>query len=82
MPKKILPPGTLPLVVGSLLFITVGIIVCINPTSFFMNEGSAPYGAPSGTSYFSEKESQAFGFVFILLGFLIGYFAYRFARSI
>ena len=81
MAFKKLPSGTGSLIIGSLLFIVVGGIVLLNRTSFEMSGGNNRFGAPTMTTSFSGGETQVFGGVFIGLGILLAYFAYRYSKK-
>ena len=81
MPKKKLPDGTKPLIFIVLFFIATGIALIYNPTTHTVTSGTDIYATPDTTTVISGDETKALGGLFVGLGVLIGYFAYKFAKS-
>lgn len=80
MAKNKIPSGTGSLVVVSLIFLLVGVKLVIKPIHFSIIGGSSRYSSVNRNA-FSADDAQGFGVVFILLGLLVGYGAYRYYKS-
>jgi len=81
MSKKKLPDGTKPLIFTAIFFIAAGIALMFNPTTHTVTSGTDIYARPDTTTVISGEQTQALGGLFVGLGLLIGYFAYKFAKS-
>ena len=79
--KKKLPDGTKPLIFTALFFIFAGSAVIYNPTTHTVTSGRDIYATPDTTTVISGEQTQALGGLFIGLGLLIGFFAYKHAKS-